>query len=82
LVRGIGGALGGALVTPAVAEALGVHKQPSRPLAGTLVDVLRERSLLLMVDNCEHLVDEAARLVETCWTVVSVFGSWRPAGRS
>jgi len=55
----------GALVAQAVAGRLGVREQPSRPLAGTLVDVLRERSLLLVVDNCEHLVDEAARLVET-----------------
>ena len=55
----------GALVAQAVAGTLGVREQPSRTLAGTLVDALRERSLLLVVDNCEHLVDEAARLVET-----------------
>jgi DNA-binding SARP family transcriptional activator len=55
----------GALVAQAFARALGVREQPGRPLADTLIDALRGRSLLLVVDNCEHLVDEAARLVET-----------------
>ena len=55
----------GALVAQAFAAALGVREQPGRLLADTLVDALRGRSLLLVIDNCEHLVDEAARLVET-----------------
>lgn len=55
----------GVLVAQAFAGALGVREQPGRPLADTMVDALRERSLLLVVDNCEHLVDEAARMVET-----------------
>jgi predicted ATPase/DNA-binding SARP family transcriptional activator/DNA-binding CsgD family transcriptional regulator len=54
-----------ALVTQAVAEALAVREQPDRSLTDTLVEVLREKELLLILDNCEHLVDAAAHLSET-----------------
>jgi predicted ATPase/DNA-binding SARP family transcriptional activator/DNA-binding CsgD family transcriptional regulator len=51
------------LVPQAVASALGVPEQPGRPLLQTLGDALRPRKMLLVVDNCEHLVDACARLV-------------------
>jgi predicted ATPase len=54
-----------ALVPQAVAAALDVRDQPGRPLEDTLADHLRSRSLLLLLDNCEHLVDGAARLADT-----------------
>jgi predicted ATPase/DNA-binding SARP family transcriptional activator len=53
------------LVTQAVAEAVGVPERPGEPLADTLVATLVEQELLLILDNCEHLVDAAARLVDT-----------------
>ena len=53
----------GALVPKAVAEALGVPERPQEPLADTLADVLRGRELLLILDNCEHLLGPTARLV-------------------
>src|SRR5262249_61605765 len=46
-----------ALVSQAVAAAGGVREQPSRSLMETLTDYLRSRDLLLVLDNCEHLVD-------------------------
>ncbi|MGH3087340.1 MAG: ATP-binding protein, partial [Rubrobacteraceae bacterium] len=49
----------------AVAAALDVHEQPNLPLADTLSDHLRRKDLLLVLDNCEHLVDSAARLADT-----------------
>jgi predicted ATPase/DNA-binding CsgD family transcriptional regulator len=52
------------LVPKAVAEALGVPERPREPIADTLVEVLRDRQLLLLVDNCEHLVGAAAGLVD------------------
>jgi predicted ATPase/DNA-binding SARP family transcriptional activator/DNA-binding CsgD family transcriptional regulator len=55
----------GALVPQAVAATLGVREQPDRPLTATLVDVLRKKKMLLVLDNCEHLVDAAAHLVDT-----------------
>ena len=51
-----------AAVVPAVARAVGA------PVAGeieeTLIESLRARELLLLIDNCEHLVGETARLAE------------------
>jgi predicted ATPase/class 3 adenylate cyclase len=53
------------LVPQAVAQALGVIDQPGQPLLTTLVNALRSRHLLLVLDNCEHLLDVSATLVET-----------------
>src|SRR5215207_540885 len=52
------------LVPQAVVQALGVREQPNRPLLQTLKDTLRAKKLLLVIDNCEHLVEAAARLVD------------------
>src|SRR5215212_2343033 len=52
------------LVAKAVAEALEVPERPAEPLADTLAEVLRNRELLLILDNCEHLLEAAARLVD------------------
>lgn len=49
------------LVPQAVAAALGVHERPRQALTATLVGALRERRLLLVLDNCEHLLDGCAR---------------------
>jgi predicted ATPase len=54
----------GALVPQAVAAALGVREQPNRPLISTLVNVLREQQVLLVLDNCEHLIGATAHLAE------------------
>jgi predicted ATPase/DNA-binding XRE family transcriptional regulator len=53
-----------ALVTPAVAAALGVREQPDRPLLTTLTAALAARRLLLALDNCEHLLAACAPLVD------------------
>lgn len=53
------------LVPQAVAAVLGVREQPDRPIVDTLAESLRVRELLLVLDNCEHLIEEAARLVAT-----------------
>ena len=52
------------LVPQAVAAALGIREEPGRPLISTLVDALRTKDLLLILDNCEHLVASCARLVD------------------
>jgi predicted ATPase len=54
-----------ALVPQAVAAALGVQEAPGRPLLATLGDYLRSRNLLLLLDNCEHLLDACAQLTDT-----------------
>ncbi len=53
------------LVPREVAEALEVREQHGRPLTVTLADSLRTKDLLLVVDNCEHLIDACARLADT-----------------
>jgi len=53
-----------ALVPKALAEALGVPEHPAEPLSDTLAEVLRDRQLLLVLDNCEHLLEATARLVD------------------
>jgi len=51
------------LVPQAVASALDVPEQPGRPFTETLADSLRQKSLLLLLDNCEHLIAASAQLV-------------------
>ena len=50
------------LVTTRIATAIGVIEEPGRPLLATLADALRSRRLLIGLDNCEHLVEECARV--------------------
>src|SRR4051812_18284426 len=52
------------LVPKAVAEALKVAERPGEPLSDTLSEVLRDRQLLLILDNCEHLLEASVRLVD------------------
>ncbi len=54
-----------ALVTETVASALDVRQEADRPLATTLTGFLRAKNLLLIFDNCEHVVAACARLAET-----------------
>ncbi len=53
-----------ALVLQTVATVLGVSEQQDRPWLMTLTDSLRQKSLLLVLDNCEHLIDACAQLAE------------------
>lgn len=52
------------LLPQAVAGTLSIREQPGRAVTDTLVDALASRELLLVLDNCEHLVEEAARLTK------------------
>jgi DNA-binding winged helix-turn-helix (wHTH) protein len=51
------------LVAPAVAFAMGLNRNPFNVLAG-LVELLRDRVLLLVLDNCEHLLSAAATVAD------------------
>ncbi|MFC8128067.1 BTAD domain-containing putative transcriptional regulator [Streptomyces sp. NPDC057302] len=53
------------LLDRAVAEALGIPDQSLRPGTQVLVEHLRERRLLLVLDNCEHVAEAAGHLVGT-----------------
>jgi non-specific serine/threonine protein kinase len=51
-----------ALVPAAVAQVLGVREEPGRSLTATQIDYLKEKHLLLVVDNCEQLIAACAAL--------------------
>ncbi|HSN77057.1 MAG TPA: AAA family ATPase, partial [Anaerolineae bacterium] len=53
-----------ALVAQTIAAALRLSEVASRPVDALLADYLRDRRLLLVLDNCEHLIDECARLAD------------------
>src|SRR6185295_198519 len=52
------------LVPQAMAQALEVREDPTRPIVETLVDHLASRRLLLVLDNVEHLLEECAQFVD------------------
>jgi predicted ATPase/DNA-binding CsgD family transcriptional regulator len=51
-----------ALLTQSVAAALGVSEQRGRPLPDTVAAALSGSKTLLVLDDCEHLIDGCARL--------------------
>ena len=52
------------LVPSAVASVLKVREQPARSLTETLCVELADQSLLILLDNCEHLIDACAKLAD------------------
>jgi predicted ATPase/class 3 adenylate cyclase len=72
------------LVVPEVARALGVHQEPGRETLDAVIDFLRAKDLVLLLDNCEHLVDAASglahRLLASCPTLRVLASSREPLG--
>ncbi|MEX1077747.1 MAG: LuxR C-terminal-related transcriptional regulator [Homoserinimonas sp.] len=50
-------------VASAVAEAVDIGERPGQALADTLVEQLQGQNLLIVLDNCEHLVQACSELV-------------------
>lgn len=50
-----------ALVPFTIASALSLREEPGHPLMMILMDWLRDKELLLILDNCEHLVEACAK---------------------
>jgi transcriptional regulator with XRE-family HTH domain len=73
-----------ALVTPRVATALGIRETAEQPLMSALSNALRKRHMLLVLDNCEHLLDACAQLIDgllwTCPDVRVLATSREPVG--
>lgn len=63
-----------ALVVPETARVLDVAEEPGRPLIETLAAQLRSRRLLLVLDNCEHLLDAAG---DMAWTLLKAAAELR-----
>jgi predicted ATPase/DNA-binding SARP family transcriptional activator len=53
-----------ALVAAKLAGVLGVREQPGRSSPESLVASCRTRQLLVILDNCEHVIDEAAKIAD------------------
>src|SRR6202790_4312637 len=51
------------LVAGTVARALGLPDQPGRSTMDTLLRFVRDRQMLVVLDNCEHLLDASAELI-------------------
>ena len=52
------------LIPQAVAGTLSLRDETQRPLVESIGDFVKEKEMLLILDNCEHLVDSCARLSE------------------
>jgi predicted ATPase len=53
-----------ALVAPTAAHVFGVREVPGRPIEITLAEAIGARTMLLVLDNCEHLAAACARLAD------------------
>lgn len=51
-----------ALVLSEAARVVGITEEPARPLLQTLCTHLRQRRVLFILDNCEHLIESCAKL--------------------
>ena len=52
------------LVAAAVANVLGIREEPGRPVLDTLVDAVGQQRLLVVLDNCEHVINACAKLAD------------------
>ena len=52
------------LVPQTVATVLSLKEEPGKSISQTLTDYLKDNRLLLLLDNCEHLLDGCARLAD------------------
>ena len=52
------------LVAVTVADVLGVRQEPGRPVLDTLTEAVSGQSLLVLLDNCEHVIDACAKLAD------------------
>jgi predicted ATPase/Tfp pilus assembly protein PilF len=71
-------------VAPAICQALGIAAQPGRPALDTLLDALALQDVLIVLDNCEHLIGACAKtadaIVRRCPRVHLVATSREPLG--
>jgi hypothetical protein len=67
------------LVPHRLATVLGVQASPGQPLDRALADALAASDYLLVLDNCEHVLDACATLVDLLLASVQRSGYWLPA---
>lgn len=52
------------LVPQAVASGIGIREVPGKSISDSVLEFLKDRNLLLLLDNCEHLVAASAEFAE------------------
>jgi predicted ATPase/DNA-binding SARP family transcriptional activator len=57
-----------ALIPQSVAKCLGVIESPEQPLIESIIAAIQEKEMLLVLDNCEHLVEACAQLLNRILT--------------
>ena len=71
-------------IAPAIGRVLGLVEHPGRSVADSVIEQLANRPLLLVLDNCEHLVtavaDLAERILKGCPAISIVATSREPLG--
>ncbi len=72
------------LVAVTVADVLGIRLEPGRPVVETLVEAVGQGSLLVVLDNCEHLIDACAKLADAllrgCPNIYAAIDQREPLG--
>jgi predicted ATPase/class 3 adenylate cyclase len=53
------------LIPQTILSGVGIPEQPGMTILQLLMDYLHEKKLLLVLDNCEHLIEASAKLVHT-----------------
>lgn len=66
------------LVTTTIARLLGVREQPDVPLLGSLIAAIAAKKILLVLDNCEHVLDECPPSQKRCYASARVSRCSRP----
>ncbi len=51
-------------IIPAIAQVFGLQELSATPLSSLVMDYLRDKIALLILDNCEHLIEACARLAD------------------
>jgi predicted ATPase/class 3 adenylate cyclase len=71
-------------VAASIASTLGIYPEPGATITESIVDWCRGRRMLLIVDNCEHVLEPAIELISTvvasCPTVTVLATSREPLG--
>ena len=52
-------------ILPEIASALNISLDPKKNIKDVVLDFLREKEMLLILDNCEHMIDECASIINT-----------------
>lgn len=53
------------LIPQMIASVLDIHEESNKPLLTTILNFLKAKHLLLILDNCDHLLDACGLIVET-----------------